>query len=401
VHIGFVTPESPTDPSRGGGIAAYLRAIIPGLIGAGHRVTVIANAREAGVEQSCGGALKVVHVRLPSLHWYLARLPWCARTIVLPLRQIEWSSTFHRAARRVFRYDPPDVLESTDLGSLWLTSGAGTPLVIRLHGSDYIFRKHTGEALHMSSRWNHRFEQRVWRRARALTSPSAFQAAVVAHDLGWAGDRIQVIPNPIAPAMLAEALRRPATAGDDTAAPVILYTGRLAPVKGTLPLLDAVGEVRKTLRDARFVLAGPWQMPDKPERWGLQPANAESQGLLWLGHVPWQKLADWYRAAAVFVMPSYYETFGIACLEAMAFGLPIVATTAGGLPEVVEDGVTGLLVPPGDAHALAAAILRLLHDADLRQRLGQAGRARVLREFTVDCVVERTVAVYRDVAAKA
>jgi len=395
-----VTPESPDDPSRGGGIAAYLRAIIPGLIGAGHRVTVIANAREAGVRRAYDGALNVVQVRLPSLHWYLARLPWCARTVVLPLRQLEWSSTFYRAARRVFRYDPPDVLESTDLGSLWLAPSAGIPLVIRLHGSDYIFRKYTGEALHLSSRWNHRFEQHVWRRARALTSPSAFQATEVARDLGWADDRIHVIPNPITPVMLAEALRSPATADDGSAAPVILYMGRLAPVKGTLPLLDAVGEVRKTFRDARFVLAGPWQMPGKPERWGLQPASVESQGLIWLGHVPWQKLADWYRAATVFVMPSYYETFGIACLEAMAFGLPIVATTAGGLPEVVEDGVTGLLVPPGDAHALAAAIMRLLRDGNLRRRLGQAGRARVLREFTVDCVLERTVAVYRDVAAK-
>jgi glycosyltransferase involved in cell wall biosynthesis len=337
-------------------------------------------------------------VRLPSLHWYLARLPLCARTVVLPLRQIEWSLAFYHAAGRAFRHDPPDVLESTELGALLLAPGIGTPLVIRLHGSDYIFRKHTGEALHLGSRWNHRFERRTWRRAQALTSPSVSQAAEVAGELGWANGRIHVIPNPIAPGILAEAVQSPLT-GDGAAAPVILYTGRLAPVKGTRPLLEAAAEVCKTVRDARFVLAGPWQMPDKPERWGLgQSAGAELRGTTWLGHVSWQKLADWYRAAALFVMPSYYETFGISCLEAMAFGLPIVATTAGGLPEVVEDGVTGLLVPPGDSHALAAAIVRLLGDADLRHRMGQAGRERVLREFTVDRVVERTVTVYRDVA---
>jgi glycosyltransferase involved in cell wall biosynthesis len=96
----------------------------------------------------------------------------------------------------------------------------------------------------------------------------------------------------------------------------------------------------------------------------------------------------------VFVMPSYYETFGISCLEAMAFGLPVVATRAGGLPEVVEDGVTGLLVPPGDTHALAEAIGRLLRDPDLRRRLGEAGRERVLARFTAEHVVKEMIPVY-------
>ena len=93
---------------------------------------------------------------------------------------------------------------------------------------------------------------------------------------------------------------------------------------------------------------------------------------------------DYYQRAALLVMPSFYESFGIACLEAMAFGLPVVATRVGGLPEVIEDGVTGLLVPPGDADALAQAMIRLLSDADLRRRMGQAGRERVLKEFTTE-----------------
>jgi glycosyltransferase involved in cell wall biosynthesis len=114
----------------------------------------------------------------------------------------------------------------------------------------------------------------------------------------------------------------------------------------------------------------------------------------WLGYIPWRKLMDCYRRAALFVMPSYYETFGISCLEAMAFGLPVVATRAGGLPEVVEDGVTGLLVPPGDSAALADAICRLLADADLRQRLGETGRERVVANFTAERVVQETMAVY-------
>ncbi len=97
-------------------------------------------------------------------------------------------------------------------------------------------------------------------------------------------------------------------------------------------------------------------------------------------------------------MPSYYETGGLSAIEAMAFGLPVVASRTGGLPEVVEDGVTGILVPPGDSKALAEAVVLLLHDPALRRRLGQAGRQRVLDEFTLDRVLPQTLNVYQSLS---
>ena len=94
-------------------------------------------------------------------------------------------------------------------------------------------------------------------------------------------------------------------------------------------------------------------------------------------------------------MPSYYETFGISVIEAMAFGIPVVATNVGGLPEVVENGVTGILVPPGDIQALADAIVYLLSNSQLRLQMGEAGKSRVLSEFTVDLVSEMTMDKYK------
>jgi glycosyltransferase involved in cell wall biosynthesis len=119
-----------------------------------------------------------------------------------------------------------------------------------------------------------------------------------------------------------------------------------------------------------------------------------------LGHVRWDQLAELYRSASVFVMPSFYETFGISVVEAMAFGLPVVATTAGGLPEVVENGVTGILVEPGDPQALSDALIQLLRDPDLRQRMSRAGQERVRAEFTVDQIAPQTLEIYESVRAK-
>jgi glycosyltransferase involved in cell wall biosynthesis len=117
--------------------------------------------------------------------------------------------------------------------------------------------------------------------------------------------------------------------------------------------------------------------------------------ITWLGHQNSEQLAELYRRATVFVMPSYYETFGISCLEAMAFKVPVVATRAGALPEVIEHDRVGLTVEPGDPAALASAICRLLAEPELRQRLGTAGRERVLSRYTAAAVRDQMVAAYQ------
>jgi L-malate glycosyltransferase len=106
------------------------------------------------------------------------------------------------------------------------------------------------------------------------------------------------------------------------------------------------------------------------------------------------------KAFDLFVMSSVTEGLGTSLLDAMAAARPIVATTAGGIPEIVEDGVNGLLVPPRDAGALAGAIVRALGDASLRKRMGDAGFTRVRERFTVERMVERSAAVYERVAGR-
>jgi starch synthase len=173
-----------------------------------------------------------------------------------------------------------------------------------------------------------------------------------------------------------------------------LYAGRLAPVKGIEPLLESAKRIHDSFPNVTFVFAGPWQMPRPPEMYDLELNRRSKHGVLWIGPQQPRQLIEWYRRANLFVMPSYYESFGIGVVEAMAFGFPVIATRAGGLPEVVEDGVTGILVQPGDSEGLADAIIHLLREPGLRRRMGEAGRQRALDQFTVDRVLARTISVY-------
>ena len=115
------------------------------------------------------------------------------------------------------------------------------------------------------------------------------------------------------------------------------------------------------------------------------------------GFIEHGKLPDHYANADLFVLPSKMEAFGLVLAEAMASGLPVVSTRVGGIPEVVEEGVTGLLVPPNDPPALAEAIIDLLDDRDRMRAMGVRGRERVREHFTWDKVAERVVGFYEEI----
>jgi starch synthase len=142
--------------------------------------------------------------------------------------------------------------------------------------------------------------------------------------------------------------------------------------------------------------------PDTPEiEERLRRAVAGRPGVKWINEmVPVDVVTQLYSHAAVFCCPSVYEPFGLINLEAMACQAPVVASAVGGILEVVEDGKTGLLVPPADAAALAAALDRVLGNPALGRAMGQAGRRRVEDKFSWASVAERTEQVYGDAIAE-
>lgn len=199
--------------------------------------------------------------------------------------------------------------------------------------------------------------------------------------------RRRVVPNGVSASFLD--VRRPA----DTDAGPLVFFGRMAEEKGVIVLVEALGRLGDAAPPSVFIGRGPMVEPVRRRLTALG-LGARVQLVPWLDA---PALAERVASASMVVLPSFEESFGNAMAEAMATGTPLLSTRAGSIPEVVEDGVSGLLVAPGDPVALAAAIERLQAEPDLRARLGEAGRKRVRERFTWAAVARTFAAIYQEV----
>ena len=233
-----------------------------------------------------------------------------------------------------------------------------------------------------------RMQKRVVRRLPRILTVSESSARDACREMGARRERVAVVPVGVDTALfhpLPSVARVPGRLVTTASADV--------PMKGLLPLLEALAKVR-TEREAELVIVG------RPRTDSLVPATIERLGLegavTLAGVVPAERLVELYAEAEVAVVPSLYEGFSLPAIEAMACGVPLVCTTGGALPEVVgRDGETALLVPPGDPSALAASLVRALDDPALRARVGEAGRQRVLERYSWRATAEATVEQYR------
>ncbi|MFJ7335820.1 glycogen synthase [Streptomyces sp. NPDC101110] len=192
--------------------------------------------------------------------------------------------------------------------------------------------------------------------------------------------------------------------GLDRTRPYVLFVGRITRQKGVPHLLRAVRDIDPA---AQVVLCAG--APDTPEidqefRELFGELSTVRDGVFWIPKMlPRPEVIQLLTHAALFVCPSVYEPLGIVNLEAMACGTPVVASAVGGIPEVVDDGTTGLLVPPGDGFeaGLARAMDTVLGDPGAARRMGEAGRERAVGEFGWDAVARRTVRLYEEIVKQA
>jgi glycosyltransferase involved in cell wall biosynthesis len=274
----------------------------------------------------------------------------------------------------------------------------GWPLLTTLHHPITVDRV---LALSHAENLYRRFTQRRWfgflgmqiRVAKQLprfVTVSESSKSDIAAQMGVDPARMTVVPVGVDHTVFRPRPERPRSPGR-----IMVTSSSDVPMKGLVPLLEAVAKLR-TERDVELVVIG------RPQEGGRVARSIERLGLAsavrCVSGISDDELAGLYAEAQVAVVPSLYEGFSLPAIEAMACGVPLVATTGGALPEVVgADGETGLLVAPGDAEALASGIRRILDHGDLAARLGEGGRRRVLGRFTWEATARGTAEEYRRV----
>lgn len=387
-----------------GGQGVYIKRVSRALADLGHSVEVLSGPPYPHLDPDI-----VLH-ELPSLDLYnpedLFRTPHLAE-LREPINLLEWFSvqtggfpeplTFSLRALRFLRaqghrYDVIHDNQTLAYGLLGIKTRI--PTVATIHHPITVDRELEVKAQPtlLKKIWKRRWysflsmQGRVTRRMPHLITVSEVSKRDISRAFSVSPERFRVVANGIntdifhpLPQTLRPANRLIVTNSADT------------PLKGLKYLLLALAELRQE-RDVRLTVIGKPKPGGAIER--LLKDLALGEGITFTGRIDEKEFAAYYAGSTIAVVPSLYEGFGLPAGEAMACGVPVISTTGGALPEVVGDA--GVLVPPGDASALAQAIRALLDDPDRRHALGKAGYERVINNFTWRMCAIRLTEIYRE-----
>ena len=369
-----------------GGLGRHVHALSVALADAGHDVVVVARHPAGTDAETHPTTLEHVEgVRVlrvaedpPHLEFVRDLVAW---TLGLGHAML-------RAAAVLLRDWTPDVVHAHDWlvahGAIGLADLTGAPLVATIHATEA--GRHGGWLSQPLNQQVHSVEWWLARRADAVVTCSQAMRAEVSGLFDLDPDGVTVVHNGI------DATGWPHARTVADGPPTLLYLGRLEWEKGVHDLVAALPAIRRAHPGTRLLVAGTGSCSD----WLAERARAARvrRSVRLLGHVDDATLRDLLASADAAVLPSRYEPFGITALEAAAAGAPLVASRAGGLGEVVVDGVTGLSFAPGDVPGLAAAVVRCLDDPTAARTRADAARARLDTDFAWPAIAAETAALY-------
>lgn len=382
MRVALVAGEDP----GWGGIGTYTGILGRALTDLGHEVQLILRGWEEDRTETLDG-LTVHRVTVPEPSWRRGTVRASER-----LYTTRESLEFARRAADVAGRIAADIIEGPEFGAPVVAAALRRrPVAVRLHAPSFLTARLARDPVRLDLRLQELLEATSVHAARIVTSPSRALADLVRRRWRLRSSAIRVVPNPVDADLFAPD-------GETQTAPArILIAGRIERAKGHDVLVEALPAVRAAVPDAHVLAVGAdgglqQVLTARAATLGIGPA------ISFAGPRERRELPGLYRSAAVCVVPSRFEAFPYTALEAMACGRAVVASRAGGLVELVEDGRSGLLVQPENPSDLAAALIGLLRDQGRRQALEIGARDRVLERYSARKVAAAMAAVYEEVA---
>lgn len=393
-------------PELSGGVGTHVLEIATGLGELGHQVTVLAYA--SGKPTTRNQPNVTVHLVPPTTE-SLAR----AAKVSLVQGILGFNEDLFHHAQALIEKQRPDIIQYYS----WLTSAAahrlsekyGIPLIGRMSYLSEPAERWWGQTPDPEIAEQ---EKELFSKPGMFISVSHWLSRLIQETHAVPSRNIQVIHNGLDVRRFVkqdlnpkeiQALRNTLAGHGEK---VVLFAGRLNPMKGISALFASAAEVVKERSDVRYIIVGEADSRDFMQIISglFEQYPHLKDKVKMLGKIRRQQLAILYRIADIFLMPSLYEPFGWVAIEAMAAGLPLVSVNVGGPSEIVQHGKTGLLAPihakatgphEVDVMRLAEAQMTLLNDGDLAKQFGSNGRQRVIDEFNLDKMVQTTLDVYR------
>ncbi|MGA2775587.1 MAG: glycosyltransferase [Candidatus Omnitrophota bacterium] len=393
LSICLVSREYPPDTAWGG-IGTYSYNLAQGLAAAGQNVHVICQGLDVDKEYEDNG----VYVHQVA---HKTNFPFKGIFREFLLRW-EYSQSIYDKLKEVIKKHHIDIIEAPNLSAegFIYSLHKKTPLVTRLH-------THFSEVINFLS-WEKTMDRRLscWlenagiARSDLVICSTNAHARFVAHEVGIPLEKIGIVPLGIPLPDLNGHVKY-------NAEPTVLFVGRLEKRKGVHILIQAIPYAVNKFPNARFIIVGRDSFIDdasvsfsgdakhsfKKQLIAMLPEYCR-KNVEFVGYVPPEDLSRYYRECDVFVAPSLYESFGLIYVEAMSYAKPVIGCGVGGVPEVIKDGVTGVLVPPADIEKLANAIIYLLEDKSRAEIMGKSARRHVEDYFSQEIMVENTLEMY-------
>jgi len=375
-----------------GGIETYTLELARALGARGHRVHIIAQNKGEG-SRGCTVEGVTIHPVDFTEHpfagyWTMDRF--------IPLDDLRFSMAAAKKVRDLVHSIKIDIVEATDYfrSGFWYAWNRRTPFLLRLHG--WFFNRQDGRINPLGSL---SLREKLLMHMQQVTIDKADTVSVVSSDFEEFASEIWKI-NKKKCRVILNAVDVFKFTPDHAILKdfSILYVGRLMENKGVLTLADAIPDILHHSPRAKFVFAGKNMYLKEVGCMARDyiSKKAPAAQVVFLGEISPEELVANYRKSSVAVFPSFYESSGIACLEAMACGCAIVASDVGGIKDMISDQVHGLLVPPGRPQKLGKAVVRLLHNASLRESCAKNAAQRASQEFNYDKFVNDTLAVYEE-----
>lgn len=397
MNICLVSYEYP--PETFDGIGTYTRTLAQSLAALGERVDVITFTSKAPHHYNDKGV--EVHRINPVTIKGLWRLD-----AFFPSKTLAYSIAVSDKIHQLMKEKPMDIIEGPEVkGELFyylLTrTNKKIPVVVKLHTPSYLVQKYNFKDVRIPEKILNFMERQSVLMADHLTAPSRHLKETIAKDYRIDPQRITVMPHPVDTDAFI-----PDTARVQNGSIHILFAGRIERIKGVETLARAIPDVAKEAGNCAFTFlgndtnSGTSRRSLRQELQHYLASKGCSEIATFRDRVEKEDLIQYYQKADIVVVPSFYESLGFVCLEAMACGKAVVASDAGGLSEIVEDRKTGLIAAAGDSRSLADCVTKLCKDASLRHDLGTQARAFVEAHYSYTAATNETLRHYNEILAQ-